>query len=94
MLHHGNFVFLGATSFKVKLLSNLAPRPSRRSKVEIDEQHAAHSKMYPVSDTRPDFGSLVLGGPRVGSAPWSRNNLTNASSFKTQLRVHKCQGQT
>ena len=55
-----------ATSFKAKLLSYLAPRSSRRSKAEIDEQHAAHSRMYSVSDTRPDFGSLILGGPRVG----------------------------
>jgi hypothetical protein len=77
MLHHGNFVF-DATSFEVKLLSNLAPHSNRRSKVGIGEQHAIHSK---VSDTGPGSGSL--GGLSVGLGPWSRNHLTNSSSSKT-----------
>jgi hypothetical protein len=63
-----NLSSFGATLFKAKLLPNLAPRSSRRSKVEIDEQHVAHSKMHPASDTRPGFGSLIPGGPsRVGA---------------------------
>jgi hypothetical protein len=36
--------------------------------VGIGEQHAVHSQVYLVSDTRPGSGSLILGGPegRVG----------------------------
>lgn len=59
--------------------------------VEIDEEHAAHLRMYPGLDPRPDFGCPALGGARVGSAPWPRNHSTSSSSFKTKLNFNKRQ---